>query len=148
MAKRYHYPLTNEEQERLRNLIAKLKSQSVFVKRAFILLAADENQKSGRLSDEEIRTRYHVGERSLERARQRFVEDGLEIALNGKKRTRFKDKTFDGRVQAGLMALRCQNPPDGCQRWSLPLLAEQMTVLGIVEQIWHESVSQLLKKTN
>ena len=148
MAKRYHYPLTNEEQERLRNLIAKPKSQSVFVKRAFILLAVDENQKSGRLSDEEIRTSYHLGERSLERARQRFVEDGLEIALNGKKRTRFKDKTFDGRVQAGLMALRCQNPPDGCQRWRLPLLAEQMTVLRIVEQISPESVSQLLKKTN
>ncbi len=148
MAKRYHYPLTNEEQERLRSLIAKPKSQSVFVKRAFILLAVGENQKSGRLSDEQIRTGDHLGERSLERARQRFVEDGFEIALNGKNRTRFKDKTFDGRVQAGLIALGCQTPPDGCQRWSLPLLAAQMTVLRIVEQISPESVSQLLKKTN
>ncbi len=148
MAKRYHVTLTNEEQETLRNLIAKRQSQSVFVKRAFILLAVDENQESRRLSDEEICTRYHVGQRSIERTRQRFVEDGFEIALNGKRRTKFKDKIFDGRVEAGLIALRCQNPPDGTQQWTLRLLAEQMVVVGIVEQISHESVRQLLKKTN
>ncbi len=148
MAKRYHVILTNEERETLQKLLASRKSQSVFVKRAFILLALDENQESGRLSDEEIRLRYHVGQRSIERTRQRLIEDGFEIAVHGKKRSKFKDKTFDGRVEAELIALRCQNPPAGTQSWTLRLLAERMVVLGYVEQISHESVRQLLKKTN
>lgn len=148
MAKRYHVTLTHQERETLEKLLASRKSQSVFVKRAFILLALDENQESGRLSDEDIRTRYRVGQRSIERARQRFVEEGFEIALHGKKRSKFKDKTFDGRVEAELIALRCQDPPLGTQSWTLRLLAERMVVLGHVEQISHESVRQLLKKTN
>lgn len=148
MAKRYHVTLTNEEQETLRKLIARRNNQSVSVKRAFILLAVDENRESGRLSDAEICTRYLVGQRSIERTRQRFVEEGFSIALNGKKRTRFIEKTFDGRVEAELIALRCQNPPSGTSAWTLRLLAEQLMVLGVVEQISHESVRQLLKKTN
>jgi len=148
MAKRYHVHLTKEERDALEKLLANRKSQSAVVKRAYILLALDENQESGRLSDEEIRTRYHVGQRSIERARQRFIEEGFSIAVDGKKRTKFKDKTFDGRVEAELIALRCQNPPSGRQAWTLRRLAEEMIVLEIVEQISHESVRQLLKKTN
>ena len=148
MAKRYHVHLKNEERETLEKLLANRKSQSVFVKRAYILLALDENQASGRLSDEEICARYRVGQRSLERARQRFIEEGFEIAVFGKKREKFKDKIFDGRVEAELIALRCQASPAGTQRWTLRLLAEQMVVLGVVEQISHEAVRQLLKKTS
>ena len=148
MAKKYHVTLTNQERETLENLIAKRNSQSVFVKRAFILLALDENQEAGRFSDAEICTRYMVGQRSIERVRQRFVEEGFEIAINGKKRSKFKDKEFDGRVEAKLIALRCQDPPDGAQHWTLRLLSEQMIQLGYVENISHESVRQLLKKTS
>lgn len=148
MARKYHVHLTNEERSKLEKLLKSRKSQSVVVKRAFILLALDENQESGRLSDEEIRTRYRVGQRSIEHARQRFIEEGFEIAVNGKKRTKFKDKQFDGRVEAQLIALRCQTPPAGNQHWRLRLLAEQMIILEHVESISHESVRQLLKKTN
>lgn len=106
----------------------------------------DENQ--GRLPDEDIRTRYKVSQRTIERTRQRFVEDGFEIALNGKQRTVFKEKLFDGRVEAHLIALRCSDPPAGHQQWTLRLLAEQMVVLAHTGQMSHESVRQLLKKTS
>ncbi len=148
MPKRYRVNLTLEEQETLKKLLANRRSQSVFVKRAFILLALDENQAAGKLSDEEIRTRYQVGQRSIERTRQRFIEEGFEIAVNGKRRTVFKEKKFDGRVEAQLIALRCQSPPSGVQAWTLRLLAEQLIELAVVEEISHESVRQLLKKTS
>lgn len=148
MPKRYRVHLTDDERETLKKLLASRKSQSVFVKRAYILLALDENQESGRLPDEEICLRYQVGQRSIERARQRFIEEGFEIAVYGKKRIRFKDKIFDGRVEASLIAMRCQSPPEGVQAWTLRLLAEQLVELGVVEQISHESVRQLLKKTS
>ena len=148
MAKRYHVHLTSQERATLENLLKSRKSQSVFVKRAYILLALDENQTAGKMSDEAICTHYRVGQRSIERARQRFIEEGFDIALHGKPRTRFKDKQFDGRVEAELIALRCQNPPLGANAWTLRLLAEQMVVLGVVERMSYESVRQLLKKTN
>jgi transposase len=148
MPKRYRVNLIDDERVTLKKLLASRKSQSVFVKRAFILLALDENQASGRLSDEEIRFCYQVGQRSIERTRQRFIEEGFEIAVFGKKRSVFEDKLFDGRVEAQLIAMRCQSPPEGVQNWTLRLLAEQLVELGIVEKISHESVRQLLKKTS
>ena len=148
MPKRYRVNLIDDEREILKKLLASRKSQSVFVKRAYILLALDENQESGRLSDEEIRRRYQVGQRSIERTRLRFIEEGFQIAVYGKKRTVFKEKKFDGRVEASLIAMRCQSPPSGVQSWTLRLLAEQLVELGVVEQISHESVRQLLKKTS
>lgn len=148
MPKRYRIHLTDDETEILKKLLASRKSQSVFVKRAYILLALDENQAAGRLSDEEIRLRYQVGQRSIERTRQRFIEEGFQIAVYGKKRVVFKEKKFDGRVEAELIALRCQNPPAGVQAWTLRLLAEQLVELAVVENISHESVRQMLKKTN
>ena len=148
MPKRYRVHLTDDEREILKKLLASRKSQSVFVKRAYILLALDENQASGRLSDEEIRARYQVGQRSIERTRQRFIEEGFQIAVHGKKRTVFKVKKFDGRVEASLIAMRCQSPPAGIQAWTLRLLAEQLIELRVVETISHEAVRQLLKKTN
>jgi len=148
MAKRYHVNLTDEERETLEKLLVSRKSQSVFVRRAYILLALDENQESGRLSDEEIRTRYRVGQRSIERTRQRFIEEGFSIAVFSNKRSVFKEKIFDGRVEASLIALRCQSPPAGVQAWTLRLLAGQLVELEVVEKISHESVRQLLKKTS
>lgn len=65
MGKRYHVTLTKEERETLKKLLANRKSQSVFVRRAYILLGLDENQASGRLTDEEIRPRYRVGQRAV-----------------------------------------------------------------------------------
>lgn len=148
MPKRYRVHLTDDERNTLKKLLANRKSQSVFVKRAYILLALDENQEVGRLADEEIRLRYQVGQRSIERTRQRLIEEGFQIAVYGKKRTIFKEKKFDGRVEAELIALRCQNPPVGVQAWTLRLLAEQLVELEVVENISHESVRQMLKKTN
>lgn len=146
--KRYIVTLTSEEQESLRTIIDKRSSKAQIVKRAFVLLSLDENRVDGRLSDEEIRERYRVGQRMIEQLRQRFVMDSFEIALGGKKQIKFKEKTFDGRVEAKLVALRCSDAPDGRQKWSLRLLAETLEEMGEVASISHESVRQMLKKTN
>lgn len=146
--KRFIVTLMKEEQETLHQIIAKRNSQSEIVKRAFVLLSLDENRAGGRLSDAEIRERYKVGQRMIERLRQRFVEESFAIALHGKKQTRFKEKIFDGRVEAKLIALRCSEAPDGYQKWSLRLLAETLAESGEVASISHESVRQILKKTN
>ena len=81
-----------------------------------------------------------------ERIDKLIVENGFSEAVYGKKRTVFKEKIFDGRVEAHLIALRCSDPPEGHSAWTLHLLKDHMVQLGYVESISHESVRQLLKK--
>lgn len=76
------------------------------------------------------------------------MNEGLEVALNGKKREPKREKIFDGEVEARLLALRCSAPPAGQAQWSLRLLRDKMIELDYVETISHESVRQLLKKTS
>lgn len=145
MSKLYHVTLTEEERKKLQELIGRRNEKTLAVKRAYILLAADENGPQA-WSDSLISETYQVGVRTVERTRQRFVEDGFELAVQGKKREVYKEKVFDGEVEAHLVALRCSAPPAGYARWTLHLLADRMVELNYVESISHESVRQLLKK--
>ena len=144
--KKYHVTLTEEERQQLQGIIAKRNVKSQAVKRAYVLLAADENQPNW-LKDEQIKATYQVSIRSIERLRERFVEDGFEFALNGKKREKYRDIVFDGAAEAHLIALRCSEPPAGYVRWSVRLLAEKMVELNYVETIGRETVRKMLKKT-
>ena len=145
MKKKYIVTLPEAERAALQAIIDKRSAKSPVVKRAYALLAADT--LGAAMTDAEIVSAYRLSLRSVERLRQRWVEDGLEIAVHGKKQTIFKAKKFDGLVEAHLIALRCSEPPEGYAHWSLHLLAEQMVTLGYAESISHESVRQLLKKT-
>jgi transposase len=144
MVKKYIVSLTAEEQGELKDIISRCNAKAQAVKRAYVLLAADENAEN--LVDSEIALRYKVTVRCIEGMRKRFVEEGFEQVVYGKKRTLFKEKIFDGRVEAHLIALRCSDPPKGHSAWTLHLLADHLIRLGYVEHISHESVRQLLKK--
>ena len=146
-AKLYRVHLTDLERGELTSLIQTRSQQSQQVKRAYLLLAADEDGKKG-WKDEQIQQAYGISVRSIERLRERFVLEGLAMALEGKKREVFREKYFTGEVEARLVALRCSEPPSGYNRWSLQLLADKMIELNYVEHISHESVRQLLKKTS
>lgn len=143
---KYIVILEKAEQEKLHEVIAKRSSKSEIVKRAFVLLSLDEKSESPKKTDEEIRRDYKVGQRSIERLRKRFVEEGCEIALKGKPQTKFREKKIDGRVEAKLVVLRCSETPAGSQKWSFRRLAETLVAHGEIETISHESVRQVLKK--
>lgn len=145
MAKRYIVSLTEEEQKYLQGLIERRSEKSAVVKRAYALQAADVNG-SKRWPDSKISEVYGLRIRTIEKIRQRFVEDGFETVIKGKPQLRFKDKTFDGKVEAHLVALRCSEPPEGNKCWTLHLLKERMVALGYVESISHETIRQMLKK--
>lgn len=146
MSKKYHVTLTDNERAELEFVLTQRRETTLPVKRAYILLAADECG-SKRWTDEQICETYAVSHRSVERLRQRFVEDGFQVAIGGKKREIFKEKILDGTVEAHVIALRCSEPPSGYAAWSFRLLSDKMVELGYVEHISHESVRQMLKKT-
>jgi transposase len=147
MNKKYVVRLTEEERRQLENLIAKGKAAAYRIKHAHILLKADANGPAW--PDEKIAEAFRVHANTARNLRQRFVEEGLEAALNRKKRALPpREKILDGEKEARLIALSCSKPPKGRSRWSLHLLADTMVELKIVEAISHETVRQALKKTN
>ena len=83
---------------------------------------------------------------TIERVRQRFVEESLVAPLQRKPQQRHKPHRLDGEQEAHLIALTCGAAPEGYGRWSLRLLAERMVELDYVETVSHETVRQTLKK--
>ena len=147
MPKKYRINLIDQEREELERLIRSRSPKSQQVKRAYILLASDESGEKC-WTDSQISSTYGVTLRMVERLRKRLCEDGLAIALYGKPRPVNREKVLTGEVEAHLISLRCSDPPEGYARWTLHLLADKMVELHYVEHISHESVRQLLKKTN
>ena len=85
----------------------------------------------------------------MRNVRQRFVEQGLNAALERKKQSApSRKRILDGEKEARLLAIGCSEPPEGHSRWTLHLLADEMVRLDIVEGISYETVRRTLKKTN
>ncbi len=148
MEKRYRVTLMECERTELRKLVRVGKSAAQKLLRARILLLADQAEGSPAKSDPEIVGSLGCGRASVERIRKRFVEDGLEAALNPKPSQRVYERKLDGQAEAHLIALACGAPPEGRARWTLRLLSDRMVVLEHVESVSYETVRRVLKKTN
>jgi hypothetical protein len=147
MAKRYIVRLTVAEREQLEQLVSSGKSAAYRIKHAHILLKADADGPAW--SDEQIARAFGCHRNTVGNVRERFVEQGFEAALERKKRaTPGRTPVCDGQAEAQLIALRCGPAPAGQARWTLRLLADKAVELEIVPTICHETVRQVLKKTN
>jgi len=138
--KKYIVKLTAEERQYLLDITSKGSIGARKMKRAQILLKADEG-----LKDEDIVAALNTSRPTVERIRKRFVEGNLDKALNDDPHPGGKTK-IDGRAEAHLIALACSDAPDGHERWTLRLLADKLVELGVVDAVSHETVRQRLKK--
>mgnify|MGYP000863867052 CR=1 FL=1 len=139
--KRYIVTLTPDEREALQRLTRQGQVRARKMKRAQILLKADQGA-----SDPEIMAALDVSRPCVERLRQRFVEGGLNRALNDAPRPGAVAK-LTGTQQARLIAEACSTPPEGRKRWTLSLLADRAVALGLTERLSYETVRRVLKKT-
>jgi len=146
--KKYIVTLTKDERDTLSGLTSKGKHRSQKILNALTLLACDESKyQTKRSTNEEMSHVLNISMRKIDRLKKRFVEEGLDIALNGRKGSRIYSKKVDGDFEAHLVALSCGEPPEGFARWSLRLLADKVVELGYIDNISHESVRHVLKKT-
>jgi transposase len=148
MAKRYRVTLTQQEQEELEQMIRKGKSAASKLAHARALLLADESEGAPSRTDQQIAGALNLSTRTVERVRQRFVEQGLEAALVPTRSNRVYTRKLDGKQEAKLIALACSKPPAGKKRWTLRLLADEAVELEITDSLSHETVRQTLKKTS
>lgn len=144
-SKKYIVTLTLSERQQLEKLTQTGKTAAYVITHARILLKADTAQAGGSWLDAEISAALDVGVATIERLRQRFVEEGLEACL--KRKSRVYRRLLDGEQEAHLVALTCSPPPEGQSRWTLRLLSERLVALEIVETVSYETVRQTLKKT-
>jgi transposase len=138
--KKYVVALTPEERAALLAVTRKGKTSARRIKRASILLAADEGA-----SDQVIGQKVGVHFTTVENIRRRFVEEGVEAALNDHPRPG-KARVLDGRQEAYLVALTGSSPPAGRAQWTMQLLADRLVELKVVESISDETVRRILKK--
>src|SRR3712207_3912175 len=147
MPKKYRVTLTGEEREELERLLSRGKADVRCLKHAQILLKADEADGGSGWSDERIAEAFKAGVATVERVRQRFVEEGLQAALRTYRTgTRIYERKRDGAQEAHLIALACSAPPNGRARWTLRLLAQRMVEPAYVDTLSYETVRQTLKK--
>lgn len=147
MAKKYRVKLSAEQREFLEKLTTKGTLKVRAYKRARILLLADEGHRAGQKSDQQIADQVKVATATVQRVRQQFTETGLNGALAEKARPGAPRKITE-RQRAQITSLACSEPPEGYARWSLRLLANKLVELELVEQISHDTVDRVLKKTN
>ena len=144
MSKKYVVDLTQEERKVLERLVRSGKDSARKIRYAQALLKADAGWTDQRISEA-----FEMSINTVQRLRQRFVEERLDVALGARSR---KPKPYrrklDGQKEARLIALACSEPPEGSTRWTLRMLADKMIQLCYVDSVSHETVRQALKKTN
>jgi len=142
--KKHIIHLTSEQRQALEALTNHGQAPARKIKHAQILLKSEQGW-----NDKEIMQAFGVGETTIWRVRRRFLETGLDSALNRHPQPQRPEKRkLTGPEEAHLVALACATPPTGYERWSIRLLTKTAVALEIVAQVGRETVRQVLKKMN
>ncbi len=148
MQKKYVVMLSVDERAHLEAIVRKGESRAEVNRKARILLKADQSEGQEWMSDVEISKALDVSVRTVERLRERFVEEGFESCMTRKKSNR-RPHNFkvDGAVEAQILAIATSGPPSGRASWTLSLIGEKLVELKAVDSISRETISKTLKKT-
>jgi transposase len=146
MEKKYIVRLTREEREGLTALVSKGRASARVISHARVLLKVDADGPNW--TDAQTAEALEIQTNTVAKVRQRYVEEGLERALNRKRPEQpSRPRKLDGAGEARLIAVACGDPPEGRARWTLRLLTGRLIELAIVDGISHETIRQTLKKT-
>lgn len=153
MKKVYVVRLPKEERQQLEDMVKggktkRRKVSALKLTRARILLKADQQEEALSWTDAEIADALDVSPKTVFNVRRRWVELGLEQALERKKQnTPSRHRKLDGNAEAKLVAVCCDPAPEGQTAWTLRLLANKVVELGLATSISPETIRQTLKKT-
>lgn len=142
MKKIYEVKLSEAERSELKRMTTVGREAVRKLKRCHILLQAD-----ARKSDTEIAERVGVSVVTVGRIRKQYASEGFKSAINEKQRSG-RPPGISAQTRAKVTALACSMPPEGRSRWTLRLLADKVVELAEEETISHQSVRDILKKTN
>ena len=140
--------LSEAERNKLLKIVSSGTASAKRILHANILLALDVNNPD-KISSPVAAERFHVHRQTVQTIRKEYATNGLEAALNRKKRAKPPiDPKLTGDVEARIISICCSEPPPGYARWTLRLVAKEAVKMEIVPSISHVSVGRILKKTN
>ena len=145
-AYKHQVALSPKQQEDLKALCKRGEVSARKLTRARILLLADQNRAQGAMNNKQIHQVLNVSQATVIRVRKRFATCGLEMAIEELSRCG-RPLKFNGHQRAQVTALACSDPPAGHSQWSLRLIADRLVELDVVEDISHDTVGDILKKT-
>lgn len=149
MLPRYRVTLTKEERKELETITRRGKTDARRVLQARALLLCDAGEAGPAWNVADVAEALGLTSRTIEHLKKRFVEDGLEAAIERKPREKPpREIIFDGAFEARLIALACSDAPDGRRRWTVRLLADKAVELKFAESVSHMTIQRVLKKTN
>ncbi len=149
MSPRYRVTLTKQERDDLDALTKRGKTHARRFIHARALLLCDAGPYGPAWTVADVAEALGVTTRTIEHLKERFVEDGLEAALERKPREKPpREVIFDGAFEARLIALACSDAPEGYKRWTVRLLADRAIELNLAPSVSHMTVQRVLKKTN
>jgi transposase len=149
MSPRYRVTLTEEERKELETMTHRGKTHARRLIHARALLLCDAGVDGPAWNVADVATALGVTSRAIEHLKKRFVEEGLEAALERKPREKPpREVIFDGAFEARLVALACSDVPEGHRRWTVRLLADKAVELKFAKSVSHMTVQRVLKKTN
>ena len=137
--------LTGEQRQELEKLAVTGKRSAATITRARILLKADANGDGW--PDDRIAQALDTNAGTVARIRKKFVQHGLEAAIQRQRPTGRQYRKLDGAQEAQLAALACSPPPEGQAHWTMKLLADKLVELEVVESIDPATICRTLKKT-
>jgi len=132
--------LSEEEHGYLKEFVRTGEKKARMIARANILLLADEGY-----GNETISTLANVHRQSIWRTKKRYLDEGLQPALNEKPRSG-QPRKYTDKHEAEIIALACTTPPKGRKRWSMILLTETLQKRKGFKTINRESIRLVLKK--
>ena len=146
---KWHVVLTKSDRKKIRMVLRSKKFSMETKKRAQILQDLDETGGHKPGTVKEIMGKRGVSENTVIHTRQKFAEQGLEMAVFRKKRaTSPVAPKVTGEVEAHIIACACSAAPEGFTRWSMRMIAEKIVINGVIESISDETVRLVLKKHN
>ena len=149
MVARYRVTLKCEVRRELEKLTRHGKTESRKYIHARALLLCDTGTGSPPWIVADVAEALGITSRAIEKLKKRFVEEGLNAALERKPREKPpREVQFDGAFEARLVALACSAAPEGCARWTVRLLADKAVELNFASSVSHMTVQRVLKKMN
>ena len=133
--------LKPRERRKLKQLISRGTEKARKITRGRILLMANEDK-----TDTHIMETLEVARNTIRQIRSRYIQEGLEAAINEQPRTG-GPKKFTGRQRAKITAIACSKPPEGRSRWTLRLIADKVVEMKVSDEVSHQTVKRILKKT-
>lgn len=144
--------LTKEQRVSLEKTVRSGVGGAMEIRRANVLLLADEAGERKRQKDNVIAGMLGITPQAVHNIKEHFLDrtDDADPSLGIKRKKRDTPPVpakCTGDVEAKIVAIACSKPPQGRSRWTLRLISDRAVELEILPSISYVQVGRILKKT-